>query len=122
LRQTRSQVTLLEEGRVAAQGEISINHPLVHNGIAIYQTAFDRDAYGFWYAGFQFSRDPGKPLVWAGCITLMLGLLLAFLVPYRVAGLTRRDGVWHLAAIRGFSGEAGDALFAQLVEKVAGNG
>uniref|UniRef100_UPI00272E6A03 cytochrome c biogenesis protein ResB n=1 Tax=Geoalkalibacter sp. TaxID=3041440 RepID=UPI00272E6A03 len=42
LRQTRSQVTLLEEGRVAAQGEISINHPLVHNGIAIYQTAFDR--------------------------------------------------------------------------------
>lgn len=122
LKQTHSRVTLLEQGEIVAQGEISINHPLVYNGIAIYQTAFDRDAYGFWYAGFQFSRDPGKPLVWAGCITLMLGLLLAFLLPYRVVGLTRRDGIWHLAAIRGFSGESGDALFARLVDKVTENG
>lgn len=122
LKQTRSRVTLLKDGEIVAQDEISINHPLVYQGIAIYQTAFDRDAYGFWYAGFQFSRDPGKPLVWAGSITLMLGLLLAFLVPYRVTGLTQRDGVWHLAAIRGFSGEEGERMFARLVENVAKSG
>ncbi|MDO3378770.1 cytochrome c biogenesis protein ResB [Geoalkalibacter halelectricus] len=118
LRETRSTVSILEEGRVVAAGEISINRPLVHEGVAIYQTAFDRDPYGFWYAGFQFSRDPGKPLVWTGSITLMLGLLLTFLLPYRVVGLVEVDGAPRLVALRGFHGEGGAISFERLRDAI----
>ncbi|KIH77900.1 cytochrome c biogenesis protein [Geoalkalibacter ferrihydriticus] len=120
LKQTRSTVSILEEGRVVAEGDIYINRPLVHEGVAIYQTSFDRDAYGFWYAGFQFTRDPGKPLVWVGSITLLLGLLLAFLLPYQVVGVAERDGVLHLTALRGFHGEGGAGALERLAAQLGG--
>jgi cytochrome c biogenesis protein len=31
-----------------------------------------------WYTGLQVSRDPGVPLVWLGCLLLVLGTLAAF--------------------------------------------
>ncbi|MFQ6037320.1 MAG: cytochrome c biogenesis protein ResB [Candidatus Aminicenantales bacterium] len=33
------------------------------------------------YSGIQVSRDPGVNLIWAGCIVLMIGLLVAFFWP-----------------------------------------
>jgi cytochrome c biogenesis protein len=118
LKQTYSHVTILEEGRAVHQGEISINHPLLHRGVSIYQTAFERDKFGFWYVGFQFSRDPGKPLVWAGCVTLVLGLLLAFGIPYRVLAIDSTRDSCRLSPIRGFSRDSGRLAFDKLTAKL----
>lgn len=119
LKQLHSEVSLLENGQVVRSGAIEVNQPLSHRGISIYQTAFDRDKFGLYYAGFQFSRDPGEPLVWAGCIGLCLGLLLAFVVPYRVVGIRIDGDESLLLALSGFRGEAGASHFDQLVQSVA---
>ncbi|RMF45251.1 MAG: hypothetical protein D6751_07665, partial [Deltaproteobacteria bacterium] len=71
LKQYRSEVRLLEQGEVVRQGVIEVNRPLVHRGVAIYQTAWNRDDRGRPYVGFQLSRDPGEPLVWGGCVLFM---------------------------------------------------
>ncbi len=118
LRQLHSEVSILEKGKVVQRGVIQVNRPLVHRGVTIYQTAFDRDKYGFWYAGFQFSRDPGEPVVWAGCILMGIGLLLAFAVPYRAVGVTRLGGETLLVALSGFRGEGGSAAFDALEQGV----
>ncbi len=120
LKQTYSHVTIVEDGRAVQQGEISINHPLVHRGVSIYQTAFERDKYGFWYVGFQFSRDPGKPLVWAGCVALALGLLLAFAMPYRVLAIVSTPESCRLRPIRGFGGDSGRLAFERLTAELKG--
>ncbi|BCR06341.1 hypothetical protein DESUT3_34100 [Desulfuromonas versatilis] len=114
LRQTHSEVSILEGGQVVRQGVIEVNRPLVHRGVAIYQTAFDQDQFGFWYAGFQFSKDPGEPLVWCASILLMLGLALSFLLPYRVVGIRRVDDDLQLVGLGGFRGPSGSRMFARL--------
>jgi cytochrome c biogenesis protein len=114
LKQLRSDVSIIEGGRVVAQGTIKINHPLTYNGISIYQTAFDRDKFGNWYAGFQFSKDPGEPVVWVGCILMVLGLAIAFAVPFRAVGITRIDGEVLLVTLAGFRGEGGSREFERL--------
>jgi len=119
LRQLHSEVSILEKGERVQHGVIEINQPLVHRGVAIYQTAYARDEKGFWSAGFQFSRDPGEPVVWAGCILLVLGLLAAFAIPYRAVGVSRIDGETLLLALAGFRGEGGSAAFDALERGVA---
>lgn len=115
LRQTRSEVSIVENGKVVREGVIEINRPLVHRGVYIYQTAFDRDKFGFWYAGFQFTRDPGKPVVWIGCIGLVAGLLLAFVVPYRSVGVVRQGDELFLVSFSGFRGEEGVSRLEAIV-------
>lgn len=122
LRQLHSEVSILEGGQVVKQGVISVNHPLVHRGIAIYQTAYAKDDKGFWYAGFQFSRDPGEGLVWVASITFVIGLLCAFFVPYRAVGVRRDAGQLILEPLSGFRGEIGqDRLTALAARLVTGN-
>jgi len=118
LKQLRSEVSILEQGRVVRQAVIEVNRPLVHRGIAIYQTAYSRDNFGSWYAGFQFSKDPGEPLVWLGSITMSLGLMLAFLVPYRVVALVARGDRQRLVALSGFRAEPGREAFVSLTEQL----
>ena len=84
LKQTHSDVSVLENGKVVKQQRIKINHPLIYKGVSFYQTAHNQDEFGFWYVGFQISKDPGEPLVWAGSIMLVLGLCCAFFIRYRV--------------------------------------
>jgi len=36
------------------------------------------------YTGLQVARDPGTPLVWTGCILLVLGFILSFLLDHEV--------------------------------------
>lgn len=124
LKQLHSEVSILEKGQLVKEGVIEINLPLEYKGIVIYQTAYNRDKFGFWSAGFQFSRDPGKPVVWAGCIFLVLGLLMAFAIPYQVVGVTCIDGETLFVALAGFRGEAGqgdfDRLERSLIDAMAG--
>jgi len=119
LRQMHSEVSLLRNDEIVARGVIEVNQPLVFEGVTIYQTGFSRDKFGFWAVGFQLSRDPGEPVVWFGCIVIVLGLLLAFLVPYRVIGVSRVDGELLLVALHGFRGEAGSSRFDRLEQALA---
>lgn len=126
VKQLRSRVTVLENGQEVKQGVIEVNSPLVHRGIAIYQTAYARDPNGFWYCGFQFSRDPGEPLVWGGSIVLSLALLAVFLLRPQSVAAVPNGGGWRLAALGGFHGEAGrqglEVLAKQLGGAVSGEG
>lgn len=118
LKQLHSEVSILRDGQVVKQGVIEVNHPLVFEGVTIYQTAYNRDKFGYWYAGFQFSRDPGEAVVWGACIVLMCGLLFAFAVPWRAVGVTRVDDEVLLVVLAGFRGEAGEAAFRRLEEQL----
>ena len=120
VKQLTSQVTVLENGREVRQAVIEVNSPLVHRGVAIYQTAYARDKNGFWYCGFQFSRDPGEPLVWGGCIVLVLALCVVFTVRPRSVAVVPYDGGWRLAALGGFRGEAGRQRLEELAKGLDG--
>lgn len=50
------------------------------------------------YTGIEVSKDPGTPLVWAGCILLVLGFLLSLLMDHEVTWVTRE--VTEKGAIR----------------------
>lgn len=53
----------------------------VKNGFSFMFRDFDRD----YYTGLQISRDPGVPVVWIGCIFILIGLVLSlFLTHTRV--------------------------------------
>ncbi len=110
LKQTLSDVSVLENGQVVKQQRIMINHPLVYKGVAIYQTAMNQDEFGFWYVGFQISKDPGEPLVWAGSILLVLGLCCAFFIRYRVVAVTA-NGVVPLV---GFNDPVGQKILDEI--------
>ncbi|GAB4553606.1 MAG: hypothetical protein Tsb0017_05170 [Geothermobacteraceae bacterium] len=104
LKQYRSEVRLLEQGEVVRQGVIEVNRPLVHRGVAIYQTAWNRDDRGRPYAGFQLSRDPGEPLVWGGCVLFMFAFFAHLLGRPEALLLDRRSGRAVLYPSIGFGG------------------
>ena len=118
LKQLHSEASILEHGKVVRQGVIEVNRPLVHRGVAIYQTAYSRDESGFWTCGFQLSKDPGEPLVWVGSIVLVLAIVLVFVIRFRAVGLVQTDNGCRLMPLAGFRGEAGreklDVLAAAL--------
>lgn len=114
LKQLRSEVSILKGGEVVRRGVITVNDPLTYDGVTIYQTAYNRDKFGFWSAGFQLGRDPGEPLVWTGCITMVLGLLLAFFLPYKALGVAGQT----LIPLAGFVGEAGENTLKRLQEEL----
>jgi len=118
LKQLHSEVSVLERGRVVKQGIIEVNRPLVHRGVTIYQTAFEIDPQGRFYGGFQFSRDPGEPLVWAGCIVLMLGLFINMLLRPQAVGLVPDGDSWRLIGLIGFRGERGREQLRKLAERL----
>lgn len=118
LKQLHSEVSILENDRVVRKGVIEVNSPLVHRGVAIYQTAYSRDASGFWACGFQLSQDPGEPVVWVGSVVLTLALVLVFLVRFRALGVVPTTGGYRLVPLAGFRGEAGQARLAALAEQI----
>jgi len=117
IRQYQSTVSVLENGQVVQQGLIEVNQPLVHRGVAIYQTASNQDEFGFYYSGFQLSKDPGEPLVWAGSILLVLGLYAAFTVRYRAIGIVKVADGWQLLPLAGCGDEGG----CELLERLSAN-
>lgn len=120
LKQLHSRVSILENGEVVRQGVIEVNSPLVHRGVAIYQTAYSRDDAGFWACGFQLSKDPGEPLVWVGCVVLVLALGLVFMVRLRALGVVATGNGCRLVSLAGFRGEAGTARWTALVAALGG--
>lgn len=107
LKQLHSEVSILENGKVVRQGIIEVNTPLVHRGVAIYQTAYSRDESGFWTCGFQLSKDPGEPLVWLGSVVLTLAILMVFFLRFSAVGIVPTEKGFKLIALAGFRGEVG---------------
>lgn len=114
VKQLRSEVSILKAGEVVRRGVMTVNDPLTYEGVTIYQTTYNRDKFGFWSAGFQLGRDPGEPLVWIGCITMVLGLLLAFFRPYKALGVVGQT----IVPLAGFAGEAGENALKRLHENL----
>ncbi|MDT8444077.1 MAG: cytochrome c biogenesis protein ResB [Desulfuromonadales bacterium] len=121
LKQLRSEVSILENDEVVRQGVIEVNQPLVHRGVAIYQTAYSRDASGFWTCGFQLSKDPGEPLVWLGCIILSLSLILVFMVRFRALGLMPTAAGCRLIPLAGFRDDVGQEKLKTLIALISEN-
>lgn len=107
LRQYHSEVSILEGGKVVKEGAIEINHPITHKGVTIFQTAYNKDEQGFPYAGFQFSQDPGEPIVWVASITIIIGCLIAFMVRNRSFCIIRKEDDYHLLPLAGFNSDTG---------------
>lgn len=118
LKQMESDVVIIEQGRVVKKGTIRANEPLEWRGVKIFQTAYGRDKFGFWTTGFQLSKDPGEPIVWVAAIVLCLGLLAAFIVPYRALGVRRDEGRFYLMALHGFRGAGGRALLEEIARRL----
>lgn len=119
LKQLHSEVSILENGEVVREGIIEVNTPLVHRGVAIYQTAYNRDESGFWTCGFQLSKDPGEPVVWLGSIVLSLCLLLVFLVRFSAVGIVQKGEGAQLISLAGFRGDVGRERFELLATELA---
>ncbi len=116
LKQIESDVAVIEAGRTATRATVRVNEPLVWRGVAIFQTAYGQDETGKWTVGLQLSKDPGEALVWVASVTLVLGLMLAFLVPFRALGIRRQDQAFYLLALHGFRSEADRELLRTIAE------
>lgn len=114
LKQLHCEVSILENGEVVRQGIIEVNTPLVHRGVAIYQTAYSRDESGFWTCGFQLSKDPGEPLVWLGSVILTLAILLVFFVRFSAVGIVPTATGFRMIALAGFRGDVGRGKIQEL--------
>ncbi len=74
---------------------ISMNHPLYHNGYTFYQSRYvpDLDEHkqpnGRFQSIFQVAINPGRPIIYAGCMMVVLGAFLQF---YMRAGIFTDGG------------------------------
>lgn len=118
LKQIESDVAIIEAGRTATRGTVRVNEPLVWRGVAIFQTAYGQDETGAWTVGLQLSRDPGELLVWVASVTLVLGLLAAFMVPFRALGIRRQDQAFYLLALHGFRSESDRELLGIIARQL----
>ncbi len=73
-----------------------MNHPLYHNGYTFYQSRYvpDLDAQtsnppGRFQSIFQVAINPGRPIIYAGCLLVVLGAFLQF---YMRAGVFTDGG------------------------------
>lgn len=77
IRQFRSHLTAVENGRPAARKTIWVNEPFRHKGYTFYQSGYDPDDPQF--SSLQVAKDPSVPIVYAGFALLPVGLAWSFL-------------------------------------------
>ncbi len=75
---------------------ISMNHPLDHRGYTFYQSNYipikdprTRQPTGQFQSVFQVAKNPGWPIIYAGCMLVVLGIFLQF---YMRAGIFTDGG------------------------------
>jgi len=74
----RSTVQVVENGAVVKEHKIEVNRPLVYGGYSFYQSSYDREREK--WTGLEVARSPGVPLVYAGFILFVAGLVVALYV------------------------------------------
>jgi hypothetical protein len=75
---------------------IWMNHPLDHNGYTFYQSNYIRvrdphtgDYTGQFQSVFQVATNPGRPIIYSGCLLVVMGAFLQF---YMRAGIFTDGG------------------------------
>ena len=91
-RQVTTQVTVVSQIAGESSGEISVNHPMVTEGIRIYLTDYGQDRFELPYVGFQFVRDPGQAGVWIGSVLFLVCVTGAVFLRHSCAVLVREGG------------------------------
>ena len=91
-RQVTARVTVVSRSAGERSDEISINHPMVTEGIRIYLTDYGQDRFGLPYVGVQFVRDPGQVGVWVGCVLFLVCVTGAVFLRHSCAVLVREGG------------------------------
>ncbi len=92
-----SQVRLTDksEGIEDQPHTISMNHPLYHQGYTFYQSRYQPDfdpqerPTGRFQSIFQVAINPGRPIIYGGCLLVVLGAFVQF---YMRAGLFTDGG------------------------------
>jgi hypothetical protein len=66
---------------------IRMNHPLDHNGYSFYQIGYQSDIdphterpTGRFLSVFRVAKNPGRPIIYAGCLLVVLGTFVQFTV------------------------------------------
>lgn len=73
-----SKVTATKKGGEAVFRDIRVNEPFRFGGYTFFQSSYDKESLS--WSGLQVSRDPGVPVVYAGFILLIVGLMTIFYV------------------------------------------
>ena len=76
IKEFESEVEVLADGRVVRRHIIRVNSPLVHEGIKLSQSAYDKDYLRYTVLGV--TRDKGVWIVYAGFLAAMLGVMGRF--------------------------------------------
>jgi hypothetical protein len=78
IRDFYSILQIISEGEVVAEKKIEVNDPLRYGGYALYQSSWDDENLS--WSGLQVKKDPGVPLVYAGFLIQILGMIVVFYV------------------------------------------
>jgi cytochrome c biogenesis protein len=107
-----------DTGAAVVQQAIDQGKPTTVDGLTF---TFDRESK---FTGLSIASDPGAPLVWLGCILLVLGFVIRLYVPHRrVWGrlVARPDGGTSISIAAVGRRDAGfDAEFTSLVTDIRG--
>jgi cytochrome c biogenesis protein len=105
-----------DTGAAVVQQSIDQGAPTTVDGLTF---TFNRESK---YTGLSIASDPGAPLVWLGCLLLVLGFVVRLYVPYRrIWGrmVTRPDGGTSVSiAAVGRRDSGFDAEFTSLVTDI----
>lgn len=72
----KSKLAVLDEGKIALTGTVRVNHPLKYKGWAFYQASYDSKEFN--WSGLEVVKDPGVPFVFFGFILLNAGVVSIF--------------------------------------------
>lgn len=78
IKEYRSKLRFINNGRVDREVVIKVNKPFKYKGFAFYQSNYDPK--DLTYSGIEVVKDPGLGLVWLGFIMLSLGILHSFFI------------------------------------------
>ncbi|MBF0217378.1 MAG: cytochrome c biogenesis protein ResB [Candidatus Omnitrophica bacterium] len=73
-----SRVTVLKGTTEVVKKDIRVNEPLSYGGYKFFQSSYDTEALN--WTGLQVVRDPGVPVVYAGFLLLIAGVIIIFYV------------------------------------------
>lgn len=100
-RSFESDITIVDPETGRSQGRVvSMNRPVKHGGYTFYQSSFREEGKRM-ISFLSVSRDPGQIVVFAGYITLMIGMIVVLITratgrrraPAAVAGLHDEGGI-----------------------------
>ena len=86
VRDYRATITLID-GNLVQTRDITVNGPLTYKGLTFYLYAYDSNGVmesgkASWVA-FQIKSDAGVPLVWAGAVVTLAGIMVSLYVSHK---------------------------------------